>query len=99
MKPGDVYDKNGVPVYPGDLVRTFHFTGPRRRRFYLYHTAVCVEGHLRLIPTSHLEPSKIKGGGTCWLRQELMEYAEVIDGCGPGDCLDWTERAKQGASS
>lgn len=39
-QPGECHDSNGVPIYPGDLLRTFHFTGPRRRKWYLYHVAV-----------------------------------------------------------
>jgi len=93
-KPGEVHDKNGVPVYPGDLIRSFHFRGPRRKVYYLYHTAVMRDGHMEMVPTSHLEPSKVNGGGRCWMFQDLMADAEVISGSGPGHCLDHSDRPK-----
>lgn len=39
-QPGGVYDRKGVPIHPGDLIRSFHFIGARRKRYYLYHVAV-----------------------------------------------------------
>lgn len=93
-KPGEIHDKRGVPIYPGDLLRTYHFTGACGRKFYLYHTAVLDGGNMKMVPTSHLEPTKASSGGMCWLRQEQANHVEVINGHGPGDCLDWTERNK-----
>lgn len=94
-QPGEVFDKKGVPVYPGDLIRSFHFTGARRKKYYLYHTAVYKDGAMHMVPTAHLEPSCVKGGGSCLLSQDLMADAEVIAGHGPGDCLDHTDREKR----
>lgn len=91
---GELHDLNGVPIYPGDLLRSYSFTEPRGRKFYLYHTAVLVDGYMRMIPTSHLEPTLVSGGGSCWITQALASNSEVINGHGPGDCLDWTEREK-----
>jgi hypothetical protein len=31
-----VYDKRGIPIERGDVVRVFHFTGARRKRHYMY---------------------------------------------------------------
>jgi len=98
-KPGEVYDKNGVPIYPGDLLRTFHFTGPRRRKWYLYHTAIfnqqhqCMEG----VPTSEIEPSLVGRGGRFWLHQEIMdgEQCEVIEGPSIGEHILYTERPRR----
>lgn len=82
-----LYDKNGVPVYPGDLIKTFHYTGSRKKKHYLYHTVVNKEGYLFMVPTSHLEPSLAKDGGVCLLRIGLTEDCEIISGMGPD--LDW----------
>lgn len=95
-KPGEVHDKNGVPVYPGDLIRSFHFRGARRKVYYLYHTAIWNTKHetMEMVPTEELEPTKAGAGGRCWLAQDLMDNAEVISGCGPGDYLDHTDRKR-----
>lgn len=36
-QPGECYDSRGYPIHPGDLLRTPHFIGPRRKQYYLYH--------------------------------------------------------------
>ena len=31
-----VYDRNGYQIRPGDILKVFHFTGPRHKRYYMY---------------------------------------------------------------
>jgi len=31
-----LYDKRGIPIERGDIVKVFHFTGARRKRYYMY---------------------------------------------------------------
>lgn len=95
VQPGDLVDRRGVPIYPGDLVRSPHFVDRRRRRYYLYHTAVCVNGYMELVPTQHLQPDRVRQGGRCMLSEDLAAQAEVIAGYGPGDCLDYLDRPKR----
>ena len=99
LGPGDAVDCKGVPIYPGDLLRTPHFRDRRRRMHYLYHTVVqeTVEGHaaLRMVPAQHLEPTLISGGGACWLSRGFAAAAEVIHGHGPGDLSDFRDRKKK----
>jgi hypothetical protein len=94
-QPGELYDKHGRPIYPGDLLRSFHFIEARyRRRRYLYHVAVMRDGAMRMEPTAFLHSRK--GGGECLMSQELLDSneAEIIDGHGPGDCLDFYDRPR-----
>lgn len=93
-QPGELHDKKGVPIYPGDLLRSFHFFGSRKKRHYLYHTAVFRDGAMFVVPTSHLEPTKISGGGSCPLDERLAAEAEVISGHGPGRTLSFEDRPK-----
>ena len=37
-----VYDKDGTPIYIGDIVKVFHFTGRNRKRYYMYKQCVGV---------------------------------------------------------
>jgi hypothetical protein len=92
------HDKNGVPIHEGDLIRTPHYIGGRRKQHYLYHVAVEREGVLFMIPTSHLVPDLVKGGGACRLDIGIREYgstAEVISGHGPAPYLSYEDRPKQ----
>lgn len=95
--PGEVYDKNDRPIYPGDLLRSFHFRGVRRKVYWLYHVVVLREGHLEMVPTSHLEPTEAarKGGGRCWLSPDLAAAAEIIDGYGGPGRLHFEDRPKR----
>lgn len=95
-QPGECHDSRGVPIYPGDLLKSYHFTGARRKRYYLYHVAVYENGGLFMVPVSDLEPTKANQGGKCLLSDELAANAEVIHGYGPGDCLDYTDRPRLG---
>lgn len=95
--PGDLYDMNGIPIHPGDLLRTFHFTGPRRKRFFLYHVAVMTDRGMRMIPTRRLDPGVAKRdrGGDTLMDDDLAAQAEVIDGRIVGDAVLFTERPKR----
>jgi hypothetical protein len=97
-QPGELFDKRGVPVHPGDLIRSYHFRDRRGKYYYLYHTAVFKDGAMYMVPTEHLEPTKVSGGGSCMLSQELMENATVISGCGPKPYLDFSDRPRRKAS-
>lgn len=98
MKPGECLDRYGVPIYPGDLLRTPHFRDRRRRQHWLYHTVVSDTVHgetaLRMVPTSHLEPTRRAAGGSCLLSQDIVAGSEVISGYGPKPFLDYTDRPK-----
>lgn len=72
------HDKKGVPIYAGDLLRSYHFTGARRKTHYLYHVAVLKDGGMDVVPTSHLEASKINGGGRVRLSDNLAKTMEII---------------------
>lgn len=88
-------DKNGTQIYPGDLLRSFHFTGARRKRYWLYHVAVNDRGRLRAVPTSYLEPTKINDGGSFLIDDRAAMNCEIISGHGPGDILSFEDRPKR----
>ena len=91
---GECHDKKGVPIYSGDLLKSLHFIDCRRRKHYLYHVAVSDGTRLWMVPTSHLDPRKVKGGGKCLLTQAIAAQLEIISGYGPGDYLDHTDRPR-----
>lgn len=35
-EPATCFDKRGVPIERGDIVKVFHFVGARRKRHYMY---------------------------------------------------------------
>lgn len=96
MKPGECHDSKGYPIYPGDLLRSPHFRGARRKMYFYYHVAVLREdGHMDMAPTCFLEPSMIRdGGGRCQINRERAESATILDGSGPGELLSFDERPR-----
>lgn len=95
-QPGECYDIKGVPIHPGDLLKSYHFTQARwRKRNYLYHTACYLDGAMWMVPTAELEPTLVGRGGKCLLSDDLAATVEVILGHGPGDCIDYTDRPKR----
>jgi len=91
------YDKKGVPICKGDLLRTPHFIGVRRKQHYLYHTIVEKDGRLFGIPTGHLEPTNALGGGEfpLWACYKDSWKSEIIHGHGPGGVLSYEDRPKR----
>lgn len=90
------YDKNNRPIFPGDLLRTFHYTGARRKKYFLYHTVVKGQGDfLYMVPVCHLEPTFAGGGGRCLLKYGHPEEAEIIYGSGPDPYLCYDERPRR----
>jgi len=96
-QPGECVDMHGIPIYPGDLLKTFHFTGPRRKKYYLYHVAVfdTAATAMRMMPASYLDPAIHRTGGDPLLSDGLAAGAEVIDGRGPDQFLSYDERPKR----
>lgn len=37
-----LYDKHGIPIERGDVVKVFHFVGRRRKRHFMYHQCLGV---------------------------------------------------------
>jgi len=108
-QPGECYDSQGIPIYQGDLLRTYHFTGPRRRKNYLYHVAVMDReaGGLRMVPVIHLDPAlrdhPDNRGGDPLLSDIFAAQTTVIDGPSHVDSdgvfRDWYERPRKAAEA
>ena len=88
-------DKNGYPIHKGDLLRTPHYVGRRRKMHYLYHVVVEENGILFMVPASHLEPTFIKGGGRVPMTIYSDTWAsEIIHGYGPEPILSFEDRPR-----
>jgi hypothetical protein len=93
-KPGQIHDSNGYPIYPGDLLRSYHFRGKRNKTYYLYHVAVFVNGYMEFVPTSHLQPEEVKDGGRGMLGQNYEGHFTIINGHGPEPYLSYEDRPR-----
>lgn len=40
----DIFDKRGIPIERGDVLKVFHFVGARRKRHYMYKQCLGLKG-------------------------------------------------------
>jgi hypothetical protein len=98
------YDKNGIPILEGDLLRSYHFTGARKRKHYLYKKAIWLkspyfpDGGLHAVAIDDLDMKPLEECHRCKISH--LKYVEVID----GPCFDspidgtlvcWRERKQK----
>jgi len=88
-----IYDKHGREIMLGDVLKVFHFIGPRRKRYYMYKQVIgdfAVKGReMTAFRVSHLEPNT-SGDGYLLLKdgRHLVDY-EIVQGFGAdGVCFD-----------
>jgi len=65
------YDKNGVPIERGDIVKVFHFVGARRKRHYMYKQCLGLDRY----------PSSPKGWEKVFFSH--LNFNEIGDRNGP----------------
>lgn len=69
--------KDNVRV--GDLLRSYHFTGARRRKHYLYHVARWNEAEqaLEAVPVESIATGE--RGGSYWICSGVGVGAEIVE--------------------
>lgn len=86
----DVYDKRGIPIHRGDIVKVFHFIGALRERHYMYKQCLGLNtypnGQQQFVFFSHLNFSDMIGErdgpyhewpGTVLQHYEIVQSAEA----------------------
>lgn len=68
-----IYDKNERLIREHDLLKIYHFTGARRKKYYMYKWVVEREGKLRCI---HLEKENEKGYPLFFITEEGTEIIQ-----------------------
>lgn len=96
----ELYDKNSYPIYPGDVLKVFHFIAARRReRMYMYKLVVEMNGKLMGVSIhdiprlgyneAHNYPLK-------WNTKDgRLEDSEIVEGYGPDGLHCWRDRPKR----
>lgn len=95
-EPTGFYDRNGIPIYRGDLIRTPHYVHCRRRRqMWLYFRVERIGERWVVQNWEDLNPSKWQ----CLLKDCGIERAEVIAESGlhtneQGEVVTFNERKR-----
>jgi len=95
------WDKKGYPIRHGDILKVFHFTGTRRKRYYMYKQAwvLTLEDGREVLMADHLESTTGTTERTSYrLDSGLLEHTEIVQGSQTvaGE-LDYEDRPKLGA--
>ena len=69
----NVYDKNGIPILPGDTLKVFHFVGPRRQKFYMYKYVKSVHPSGKALEVMHLSLD----GSSYWMSLDGRIHADI----------------------
>lgn len=106
MKPS--YDKKGIPIRAGDILKVHHFTGASNKKYYMYKMA-CVHSWYADDPifgyqkksrlmASHLRQDTIHGlneRNPYPLPEGILEDYEIVQGYNnEGDELDFNDRPR-----
>ncbi len=106
MKPS--YDKKGIEIRAGDILKVYHFTGARNKKHYMYkmawiyswHSEDPVNGrviHKRMMG-NHLDRSSIAGiseKNSYALPTGILTDYEIVQGYNnQGDELDFNDRPR-----
>lgn len=83
MENNKTYDKKGREIFPGDLIKVFHFTDYKNRKRYMYKLVVEIDGtlygnHLNL--NTHRSPDIYSG--VFKLPYGKVEDFEIVQGHG-----------------
>lgn len=86
---GNLYDKNGIQIMVGDVLKVFHFAGARRKRYYMYKQVISAvhlgekdpKPYLRI---SHLDLNKSDPYHERLDGRHLTDY-EILQGKGLED--------------
>lgn len=76
-------DKKGIEILPGDLVKVFHFIGPRNKKYFMYKIIHEVDGHLAAahVHRIYIEGLQWKNSYSLELyRGKQLESYEIIEG-------------------
>lgn len=86
------YDKNGYPVSCGDILRVFHFTGPRNKKFYMWKVAMEVPLRRRGMIAVCIKELAIKGVNNAhYCDMAALGNFEIVDGSGGFGLPDWED--------
>jgi len=88
----DLYDKTGREIFINDVLKVFHFTGARRKRYYMYKQ---VAGLNRKMP-GYLRINHLNGkdeGYNQKINGCVLENVEIVQGFGDGS-LSFEDRPK-----
>jgi hypothetical protein len=90
----NVYDKNGIPILPGDTLKVFHFVGPRRKKFFMYKYVAEIHPSGNVLKVIHLSLD----GGSYWMTidDRIHSDIEIVQGYeGVADGRTFRDRARK----
>lgn len=99
------FDKKGIPIRAGDVLKVFHFVGARNKKHYMYkmvwELSLIIDGkpNVKVLMADHLSlHTSINGCSTLTsykLPSGVLEDYEIVQGYNnEGDELDFNDRKR-----
>ena len=76
----NAYDKNGIPILPGDTLKVYHFTGSHKKKYYMYKYVKEIHASGNALEVLHLSLD----GESYWMSLDDRIHAdiEIVQGYG-----------------
>lgn len=91
-----LYDKNRREIKIGDVLKVYHFTGARRKKYYMYKQAIEIK-EFGKTPTKYLAISHLDLSGKNYheiLDGRVLNDYEIVQGFG-GEGICFEDRPKK----
>lgn len=99
------YDRRGVPIRPGDVLKVYHFRGwsryGGRRTYWMHKLVVAREGGLCALNVSDIAARGVGGAHEwrLWASRDADGFLPIVEVVGSatetgpnGEALDWSDR-------
>ena len=78
MEEKQYHDKRGRRISVGAVLKVYHFTGARRKRYFMYKVAVLKEGKMLAMDVTELVTKGFAEAHTCRLEALPLNGTEVV---------------------
>lgn len=100
MESEELYDKNGYPICPGDVLKVFHFVAAlRRERRYMYKLVIERDGYLYGVSPGEIVKKGLERAHSYRLKwnaeTDRLDDTEIVEGYGPGDIVCHRDRPRK----
>ena len=93
-----LYDKTGRRIMVGDVLKVYHFTGERRKKYYMYKFVFDRKHWIRtgydFLYISHLHPENLKSGYYECCNGQKLDLVEIVQGYGENK-VHYCDRPKE----
>lgn len=90
------YDRKGIPIWEGDVLKIYHYTSPaRRERRYMYKLAVKIDGAFYCVHINNIPEHGIGKSNAYRMSLNDPNEVEIVAGLGYPPSYDFKSRTRK----